>query len=270
MYSTDIPPLGFGTYGRRDEEGIAAILAAIETGYRHIDTAQDYDTEKEVGEAIRRSGIPREEFFVTTKIAARNFAQGRLIPSLEESIANCGFERFDLTLIHWPSPHDEVPLETYLTQLAEAQERGLTRLIGVSNFTIALINESERILGAGKLATNQVELNPYMQNRTLAKHCMDKGITITCYQPISKGRLASDPVLKDIAARHGATVEQVALAWEMAKGYCAIPTSGNAGRIRTNYGALEVELTPEDVTAIEALDRKQRHIDPDWGPEWDD
>lgn len=264
-----IPKLGFGTYGRRGRDGVHAIRTAIETGYRHIDTAQDYENEAEVGTATRESGADRDSLFITTKIAPRYFGEGMLIPSLQTSLETAKLDVFDLTLIHWPSPNAEVPLEVYLTQLLIAQERGMTRLIGVSNFPIAMLEESERILGAGKIANNQFELNPLMQNKKLASYCSEKGIIVTCYLPIAGGRLSSNTVLTNIAKAHDATVEQVALAFEMAKGYCAIPTSSKDERIRSNYRAIDIHLTPNEIATIETLDIKQRAIDPDWGPKWD-
>ncbi|GHA32304.1 2,5-diketo-D-gluconate reductase B [Devosia pacifica] len=270
MPDTNIMPgLGFGTFGRTGDEGIAAITTALETGYRHLDTAQVYNTERENGEAIRRSGIARNEIFVTTKIDHSNFADGTLIPSLEKSLEALQLDQVDLTLIHWPSPNGEIAPEVYLPQLAEAQQRGLTKHIGLSNFTIALIDKAEEILGPGTLLTNQVELNPFMQNRKLADYCMKKDIRITCYLPIAKGRLGDEPKLREIAERHNATVEQVAVAWELARGYAAIPTSSKAERIRSNFKALDLTLSPDDIELIDTIDRGDRRINPDWGPDWD-
>lgn len=265
----DIPPLGFGTYGRQGDAGIAAMLVALETGYRHLDTAQDYGTEQEVGEAISRSGLKRDEVFVTTKIKTGNFARGKLVPSLRQSLDNLKVDRLDLTLIHWPSPNGEVALEVYIEQLAEAHALGLTRLVGVSNFTIALIEQAKKLLGAVPIANNQFELNPLLQNRKLANYCQSNGISVTCYLPIARGILGAEPVIRRIAEAHGATPEQVALAFELAKGYCAIPTSSKADRIRSNFDALKLQLSPEDMAAIDGLDRGQREIDPSWGPDWD-
>jgi 2,5-diketo-D-gluconate reductase B len=269
MTVTQMPRLGLGTYGRRGDDGVAAIRTALAVGYRHIDTAQSYHTEVEVGEALRQSGIPRDEVFITSKIDIPNYGKGRLIPSLHQSLRNIGVDQVDLTLIHWPSPRNEVPLRTYLTQIAEAQDKGLTRLIGVSNFPIALLQETDRILGSGRIATNQVELNPLFQNRKLAGYCAGQGLLITCYQPIAKGRVARDSDLKRIAAAHGATPEQVALAWELACGHAAIPASSDAGRIASNFGALAVSLTPEDMASIATIPDGPRAINPADGPAWD-
>lgn len=261
--------MGFGTYGRTGSDGIDAMLVALETGYRHLDTAQDYGTEKEVGQAVRRSGLPRQDVFVTTKIKTGNLGRGALVPSLRQSLDNLQVDKLDLTLIHWPSPNNAVPLPIYIEQLAEAHALGLTRLIGVSNFTIAMLEESRAILGDLLIANNQFELNPLLQNKKLANYCTDRGISVTCYLPIARGILGQVPVIAEIAARRNATPEQVALAFEFAKGYIAIPTSGKAERIRSNYQAVNLKLTEADIRAIEAVDRGQRVIDPAWGPDWD-
>ncbi|KRA99769.1 aldo/keto reductase [Devosia sp. Root685] len=265
----DIPAMGFGTYGRNGEAGVEAMLVALETGYRHLDTAQDYGTEAQVGEGVRRSGLPRSDVFVTTKIRTSNLREGTLVPSLRQSCETLGLEQLDLTLIHWPSPNNEVPLPVYIEQLAEAHALGLTRLVGVSNFTIAMLEEAQAILGDLRIANNQVELNPLLQNKKLANYCTEKGISVTCYLPIARGILGGVPEIVDIADRHEATPEQVALAFEFAKGYIAIPTSGKAERIRSNFEATKLTLNAEEIRVIEGLDRGQREIDPAWGPDWD-
>lgn len=267
--NTEIPVLGFGTYGRWKAEGQKAIETALEIGYRHLDTAQTYNTEAECGRALVASGLKRGEVFVTTKITPENFGPGKLVPSLKRSLGALGLDAVDLTLIHWPSPHGEVPLAVYLEQLAEAQEAGLTRLIGVSNFTIALLNEARAILGSGRLATNQFELHPYLQNRRLAEYCKAQGIAVTAYRPIAGGRVNDDAAIRAIAGKHGATPSQVTLAFLRQLGYIAIPTSGKAARIAENFGSLKVTLDEADMDAMRDADRGERYIDPDWGPDWD-
>ncbi len=268
-FQTIMPRLGFGTYGRTGPDGVAAMLSALEVGYRHLDTAQSYGTERGVGEAIRRSGLERDAVFVTTKIATGNLGAGALIPSLKRSLEELGLDQVDLTLIHWPAPNGKIPLRVYVEQLAEAKENGLTRWIGVSNFTIALIEEARRLLGDGQIATNQIELNPLFRNKKLADHCAAAGILVTCYQPVAQGRLGADPTLRRIAGRHGATPEQVGLAFELANGYAAIPTSGNPDRIRANLDCRRIVLSQAEIGEIETLNRGVRSIDPDWGPAWD-
>jgi len=174
----DMPRLGFGTYGRTGPGGIEAMLTALEVGFRHLDTAQTYDTEREVGEAVRRSGLPRDAVFVTTKVAEENLGPGRVIPSLERSLEALGLERVDLALVHWPARKGGPALEVYLDQMAEARDRGLATQIGVSNFTIALLDATLAHLGEGSILTNQVELNPWFRNRRLADHCAARGVDI--------------------------------------------------------------------------------------------
>lgn len=264
-----IPRMGFGCFGRTGEEGIAAILYALEVGYRHFDTAQDYHTEREVGEAVRRSGLDRAAVFITTKIDTRNLDRGRLVPSLRRSCDVVGVDQLDLTLIHWPSPYGRVPMADYLEQLAEAHTLGLTRLVGVSNFTIAELTEAIPMMGSIRIATNQVERHPHLQNRRLVDWCLVHGITVTCYLPIARGRLKGDPVLEAIAERHEASVEQVALAWSMAEGLIVIPTSGRHERIRKNYAATRLRLTAEEIAAINTVDRGARQITVPWKTDWD-
>lgn len=264
-----MPLMGLGTYGRRDEAGIEAMLAALEIGYRHLDTAQDYHNERECGEALRRAGLPRAEVFVTTKIAPRHFGPGLLIPSLRRSLDDLRLDQVDLTLIHWPSPNEQVPLATYLEQLAEAQALGLTRTIGVSNFTIDLLTRSRAILGDVPIANNQVECHPYLQNRKLVDFCDSVGIPVTAYQPIAKGTLKGDPVLEPLAASKGCTVEQLAIAFAFARGLAAIPASGNPGRLASNFAAQDVILTVDDLAVIASVERGGRRINPATAPAWD-
>ena len=271
MSSThNIPVIGFGTFDRRGEAGIAAIGYALELGYRHLDTAQSYETEFECGEALRRSGLARSEVFLTTKVNAANSATGKLIPSLQQSAETLGVDAIDLTLIHWPvTPSGRLDMRGYLTELAEAQARGLTRMIGVSNFTIADLEEAKTILGPGMLANHQFERHPYLQNQKLVNYCQYNGISVTCYLPLARGRCSGDPVIEQIAARHGATAHQVALAYSLNQGLIVIPTSSKHERIRENYEARTIVLAPDELSAIAGLDRAERQINPAWGPAWD-
>lgn len=265
-----IPTMGFGTFDRREEAGIRAIQYALELGYRHLDTAQSYDTERECGEALRRSGLKRSEIFLTTKVTGANCAAGKLIPSLERSAETLGVDEIDLTLIHWPvTPGGRLDMRSYLTELAEAQARGLTRLIGVSNFTIADLEEAKAILGPGRIANHQFERHPFLQNQALVDYCHHHGISVTCYLPLARGRCAGDPVIERIAERHEATPHQIALAFSLNQGLIVIPTSGKHDRIRENLAAKDIVLSPEDLEAIAGRDKAERQINPAWGPAWD-
>lgn len=269
-WTSPIPPLGLGTYGRTGPEGMEAILAAIELGYRHIDTAQTYDTEANVGEAMRRSGLPRGDFFVTTKVADTRLRRADFGPSVARSLETIGVDRVDLLLIHWPSEGGRVPLEEYLTALAEARDEGQARLIGVSNFPIALLEEATAILGPGALATNQVEIHPYLQGPKLRDFARAEGLTLTAYEPLVKGRVKDDPVLREIGAAHGVDAIAATLAFLRAEGHVAIPASANRAHLAANLASREVTLTADEVARIRGLDRGERTIDPAKAPAWDD
>lgn len=264
-----IPALGFGTYGRTDDAGQKAIEAALEIGYRHIDTAQSYDTEGECGRALIASGLAREDVFVTTKIGTENLAPGKLVPSLRASLDNLQLDKVDITLIHWPSPNKEIALPVYIEQIAEAHALGLTGMIGVSNFTIDLLKQAQGILGDLPISNNQIELHPFLQNAKLASYSEANDIAVTCYRPIAEGRVNDDLVISQIAEEHGATAAQIALAYFMQMGRIVIPTSSKAERIKENYGALSVTLTDADMAALAGCDRNERYIAPEWGPNWD-
>jgi 2,5-diketo-D-gluconate reductase B len=262
--------MGFGTFGRSGSAGIDALLFALETGYRHLDTAQSYGTERECGEALRRSGLPRAEIFLTTKISGDNSRKGKLIDSLRRSNEAIGVDAVDLTLIHWSvSPGGKLPMNEYLPELAKAQDAGLTRLIGVSNFTIADIEEAEAILGPDCLATNQFERHPLLRNQKLVDACATHGIAVTCYLPLARGRCAGNPVIEAIARAHGATPHQIALAFSLNEGHIVIPTSGRPDRIAQNYAARDITLTADELDAIRSADRNERQINPVWSPAWD-
>jgi 2,5-diketo-D-gluconate reductase B len=266
----DIPRLGLGTSGRTGEEGMTAILKALEVGYRHIDTAQSYGSEAGVGEAVRRSGVPRSEVFVTTKVADTRLDKSQFMDSVERSLETIGLGPVDLLLIHWPVKDDAVPFEDYMLELAEAQRRGHARLIGVSNFPIALLERAERLLGPGAIATNQVEIHPYMQAPKLAAHARSKNLTLTAYQPLCRGAVASDPVLQRIGKAHGVTASAVSLAFLMAMGHVVIPASTSEANLRANLKARDVTLDRTEVQTIQALHRGDRRINPEKSPAWDD
>jgi 2,5-diketo-D-gluconate reductase B len=269
-YAGPIPQLGLGTFGRTGVAGTEAMLKAIEIGYRHLDTAQTYDTERQVGEAMRRSGLPRSDFFVTTKVADNRLEKRQFMPSVVKSLEEIGIDQVDLLLIHWPSHGDEVPFEDYMLALAEAKARGHARLIGVSNFPIALLERTRSLLGAGAIATNQVEIHPYLQASKLCAWAREHGLTLTAYQPLCKGALRDDPVLARVGEKHGVTPSAAALAFLMQQGHVVIPASSSERHLRDNFAARGVTLGEDEMRNIRALDRGYRRIDPVKSPRWDD
>lgn len=265
-----VPAFGLGTFRLKGQTVIDSIRTALDLGYRAIDTAQIYGNEADVGEAIAGAKVKRDELYLTTKIWTENYAADKLIPSLKDSLHKLRTDRVELTLIHWPSPKGQVPVAEFMGALAEARAQGLTGEIGVSNFTIALMQEAIAAVGAGQIATNQVELHPYLQNRKVADFARSQGIHITSYMTLGYGKVLTDPVLGEIAKRHNATPAQVTLAWAMQLGYSVIPSSTRRENLEGNLRAVDLRLTDADKAAIAALDRNERITSPEsLAPAWD-
>jgi 2,5-diketo-D-gluconate reductase B len=270
MNTNTIPAFGLGTFRLKDQVVIDSVKTGLELGYRLIDTAQIYGNEAAVGQAIAESCVPRDDLFVTTKIWTANYARDKLIPSLKDSLAKLRTTHVDLTLIHWPSPKDAVPVAEFMGALAEAKAQGLTKQIGVSNFTVALMKEAIAAVGADAIATNQIELHPYLQNRTVADFAKSEGIRITSYMTLAYGKVLKDPVIESIAAAHGATTAQVVLAWAMQLGYAVIPSSTKRANLESNLQAQALTLSDAEMAQIATLDRGERLTSPEGlAPAWD-
>ena len=265
-----VPAFGLGTFRLKGQVVIDSVKTALDLGYRAIDTAQIYENEADVGLAIAQSGVARDALFITSKIWVSNFAKDKLIPSLEDSLKKLRTDHLDLTLIHWPSPNNEVPVAEFMGALLEAKKRGLTRQIGVSNFTIALLEEAIGAVGAQNIATHQIELHPYLQNRKVVEFAQSHGIHITSYMTLAYGEVLKDPVIMAIAERHNATTAQVTLAWAMQLGYSVIPSSTKRANLESNLKACALKLTDSDMAQIAALDRGHRLTNPQSvAPAWD-
>ena len=264
-----IPAFGLGTFRLKGQVAIDSVCTGLQLGYRHIDTAQIYDNEAEVGQAIAEGGVPREELFVTTKIWTENLGRGRVLASLQESLQRLGLERVDLCLIHWPSPGDEIPVAQYLGELLQAKRQGLTAAIGVSNFTIAHLRQAIDSVGAAEIATNQVEIHPLLQNCKLVEFARGQGIHLTAYMPLAYGKVLAEPMIQRIAAAHGASPAQVALAWSLQQGHAVIPSSTKRDNLAANLAAAELRLSAEDMAAIAGLERGERVANPGFAPRWD-
>ncbi|WP_421228812.1 2,5-didehydrogluconate reductase DkgB [Aeromonas enteropelogenes] len=264
-----MPNLGLGTFRLTGQPLRDSLLQGLELGYRHIDTAQIYANEAEVGQLMAESGVPRQDIYLTTKVWTSEFGQAKVIPSLEMSLEKLGTDYLDLALIHWPSPRDEVPMAVYLEQLAETKARGLTREIGVSNFTIAQLKEAIDILGPGAITHQQVEVHPLLQNRKVVEFCQAQGIAVTAYMPLAYGKVLSEPLLMEIGKRHGVSAAQVSLAWLLAQGMSVIPSSTRRENLIANLAALKVTLSGDEMAAIATLDRGERCANPDFAPSWD-
>jgi len=265
-----IPALGLGTFRLKGDAALDSVRQGLQAGYRLVDTAQIYGNEAEVGQAVAESGVPRRELFLTTKVWTEHLAKDRLADSLKESLRKLRTEQVDLTLIHWPSPGGAVPVAEFMGALADAQDQGLTRLIGVSNFNNALLQGAIDAVGADRIASHQIELHPYLQNGTAVAFARSHGIHVTSYMTLAYGKVLGDAVIMDIAASRGATPAQVVLAWAMQSGYAVIPSSTKRVNLESNLRAAALVLTADEMARIAALDRGERLVDPEGlAPAWD-
>ena len=264
-----IPQLGYGTWNHMGDAAYNGVRAALEVGYRHIDGAEGYNNEEFVGKAIADSGVPRSEIFITTKVAPENFGPGQVMPHARASLEKLRVDKVDLLLLHWPSIKDQYDVNDYVQQFAEVYDAGFATHIGVSNFTKKYLDAALRILGKRPLITNQIEIHVLMQNRLAVDYTRSHGISTTAYCPLARGALAGNPTLSSIAKRHGATVEQVALAFLMAEGHVVIPSSSNPERIALNFKATDVSLNADEIATIRNLDEGRRLVNGAWCPVWD-
>ena len=264
-----IPQLGFGTWNHDGEEAYNITRWALEIGYRHIDTAEGYKNEEQVGRAIAESGVPRKDVFITTKIAPESYAPGKIMGHVKTSLEKLRVEQVDLLLLHWPSIKDQYDVNDYVQQFAEVYDAGLTKHIGVSNFTKKYLDAAIRILGKRPISTNQCEIHVLNQNHIIVDYCKSKGIPMTAYSPLARGALTNDTALVAIGKRHSCMANQVALAFLLAEGYVVIPSSGNKARIKANFDSKDVVLTADDIVAIRKLDEGRRLVNGAWCPVWD-
>ncbi|ERO60113.1 2,5-didehydrogluconate reductase DkgB [Pseudomonas piscis] len=265
-----IPSFGLGTFRLTGQAVIDSVKSALALGYRVIDTAQIYGNEADVGQAIAESGVARSELFITTKIWVDNYAADKLVASLRDSLAKLRTDHVDLLLIHWPAPGNGVELAEYMEALLEAKKLGLTRQIGVSNFNIELTKQAIAVVGKEQIATNQIELSPYLQGSKLTAFLKEQGISVTSYMTLAYGKVLKDPVLAEIAAKYKATVAQVALAWAMQLGYAVIPSSTKPENLASNLLARSLHLDEQDMARIATLERNGREVSPDGlAPIWD-
>ena len=265
----DIPVLGLGTWPLEGEACRQAVLWGLEAGYRHLDTARMYGNEAAVGEALRTSGVPRDEVFVTTKVWRDDIDAGALERAAEASLQRLGIDRIDLLLIHWPN--GDVPLERSTAGLCAAKRSGLARHIGVSNYPSAMLDETVR-LATEPLVANQVEYHPYLDQSAVLAACRRHGMATTSYCPLGRAAIFGDATVKAIADARGRTVAQVVLRWHIQQpGVVAIPKSGSQSRIRENLGALDFALSEDEMARISALANPDgRVIVPEFAPQWDE
>ncbi|WP_214465357.1 aldo/keto reductase [Microbacterium flavescens] len=250
----EFPELGLGTYHLRGEEGIEAMVEAIGSGYRLLDTAVNYENEHEVGEAVRRSPVDRDELTVTSKIPGRHHGFEQAIDSIQGSLGLLGLERIDLQLIHWPNPSVGKYVDTW-RGMVEARERGLVRSIGVSNFTEAMLTEIIDATGVTP-AVNQVELHPYFPQTALRAFHADHGIRTESWSPLARrSELLTEQLLQELAVVYEVTPTQIVLRWHVQLGTTPIPKSADPDRQRENADVFDFTLTDDQVEAIASLER---------------
>lgn len=265
-----IPALGLGTWELTGSVAERAVADALELGYRHLDTAQAYGNEREVGRAIEGSGVPREALFLTTKVWPDRYGPARFADSVRRSLERLGTDHVDLLLLHWPR-FEGTTLERTIELLNRARERGWSRHIGVSNFTTALLARAARASDA-PIAVNQIEYHPFLDQKAVLEEARDLGIAITAYSPLARGRVPGNETLAEIGDAHGKSAAQVALRWLVQqRGVAAIPRTSKREHAAENLAIFDFELSDEEMERIGRLaEPGGRVIDPDGlAPDWD-
>ena len=253
---SSIPQLGFGVYKIPEAETVDAVLAALDAGYRHIDTAAFYENERGVGEGVRRSGLDRGDVYVTTKVWWTENGYDSTLRSFDASLDRLGFDTVDLFLIHWPAPKHDKYVDTWRA-LERIREEGRARSIGVANFHT---HHLDRLAAETDVvpAVNQVELHPWLPQEEVRRYDREHGIVTEAWSPLARGRVLGDPTLDGLARKHGVTPAQVVIRWQLQLGNVVIPKSSTPARIRENLDVFGFELDADDLASIAALETGER------------
>lgn len=261
-----IPIVGLGTWALRGRDCARLTEQAIRIGYRHIDTAQMYDNEREVGEGVRNSG-KRADVIVVTKVQPTLLAPHDLERSVKESLARLRVDVIDLLLIHWPNPR--VPLAETLGAMAKMKQQGYTRAIGVSNFTVALLEEANSV-SPEPVVCNQIECHPFLDQDKVIAACRQHGMAVVAYSPIARGGAKGDEVLERIGKAHGKSSAQVSLRYLVQMGVCAIPRTATPEHLKQNLDIFDFELSDAEMKDLKALNaNNMRVVNPPHAPQWD-
>ncbi len=265
----NIPVLGFGTFRMPGPDVLRIVPQAIKLGFRHIDTAQAYRNEAEVGEAIAASGVARNDIFLTTKVWVDNYKHDAFLASVDESLKKLRTDYVDLLLLHWPS--SGVPLAEQIGALNAVKKAGKVKNIGVSNFNTALMAKSVE-LSEAPIATNQIEYHPYLDQTTVLDAARATGMSITAYFAMADGNVPNEPLLKDIASKHGKTAAQVVLRWLIQqKDVITLSKTATESRLPENFDIFDFDLSSDEMAAIHKLARPNGRIVSPGGlaPDWD-
>jgi 2,5-diketo-D-gluconate reductase B len=261
-----IPAIGFGTMTLKESVGVEMTTAALRAGYRHLDTAQMYGNEREVGEGLRASGVKREDVFITTKVWWDRLSAGDFEKSVEESLERLKLPSVDLLLIHWPG---KTPVRESVASLNKVKQAGLTRHIGLANFTVPLLEEAVRASQA-PLVTNQIEVHPFIDQSKVIAACRRHGISVTAYCPIARGKADGNAVLERIAKAHGKSAAQVSLRYLVQQSIIAIPRTSKPERLKENLDVFDFTLSDAEMAEIRKLKQSDgRVVSPPHAPQWD-
>jgi 2,5-diketo-D-gluconate reductase B len=261
-----LPLVGLGTWQLNGRECARLTEQAIRLGYRHIDTAQMYGNEREVGEGVRASGL-RSQVIVTTKVQPTSLAPRELERSVKESLAHLRLDAIDLLLIHWPNPH--VPLSETLGAMAKMKQAGYVRHLGVSNFTVALLEQATKV-SPDPLVCNQIECHPYLDQSKVIAACRKYDMAVVAYSPIARGKTKGDDVLERIGQAHGKTAAQICLRYLVQQNIAVIPRTSKIARLEENIAIFDFELTEAEMQDVRNLaGRHGRMVDWEWSPKWD-
>lgn len=258
-HGVDAPRLGLGTFQLEGRACRAAVQRALALGYRHVDTAEGYGNEPEVGEAVRRSGVPREDVFLVSKVWRDHLRPDDLRAHLEETLLRLGTSYLDMYLVHWP--RSDIPAEETAGGMERLRSEGLVRTWGVSNYTRSHLEE---ILAHGEVATNQVELHPYFPQLELAAFCRERGVAVTSYSPLARGRICDDPVIREVAEGLGRSPAQVVLRWALQRDLLVIPKATGQRHLRENFEVMDFQLGESEMESIGGRPRAARLFDFRW------
>lgn len=265
VHGVSVPALGFGTWQLTGDDARHSVEHALSIGYRHVDTAQMYGNEAEVGAGLATSGVPRGDVFLTTKVWRDRVAPARLGPSVDESLRALGTDYVDLLLLHWPVR--EIELEAQLAALVAVREAGKARLVGVSNYPAAMLRDALELVP--DLAVDQVEYHVLLGQDRLLDAVRQRGLVLTAYSPLAQGETLADATVREIAAARGVGPAQVALAWLLGQDrVTAIPKAGSDAHRASNLAAADLTLTGEERARLDALPKDRRTVDPGPWPDW--